>query len=582
MEPPALKPRSSTQGTVRRHCRIVLPLALSLSAPLAHAQVPPGAGTLQREAEQAIQPQRPQLQPARPTARPMTDDRKAARVTARTFGIEGASLIAPAELNALLQDLIGQSLTLAELEQAAQRIAQHYRARGWYVRVYLPEQDVSSGHIRIRVVEGRYGGARLDGKEHRAKAAFVESIVTRELEVGQPLSAHALERGLLLANDLAGIRTTGVLEAGEDAGSTRLLLQLEDTPWISGDIGANNQGVKATGTHQLVGGIALNNLSGYGDRLALRALVAENMQNLQFQYSLPLGTAGWRLGIHASALDYELGDRFRPLKAEGQAHTRGLNLTYAWLRRSDRNLNLSAAWEQRRYDDNTLDAPLRRHKVDALTLGLSGDLNDGLGGGGVTWGGLQLVRGQLHIGDVADDRAIDAAGPRTDGNYTKLALQLSRLQSLGASGWQLLAGLSGQTAAGNLGSSEKFSLGGPNGVRAYPVNEGTGDEGVLLKLELQRPLGGGWQASAFYDTGYIRQHRKLWAGWDCACNQPNAYSLSGAGLGLSWQRPGDWTLAASVAAPLGSNPGSGAGNLNNDGSRANAPRFWLNLSKAFL
>lgn len=577
-----MKSHASLKKAARLQYKIVLPLALSLATPLAHAQQPPGAGALQREAEQAIQPQRPQAQPARPTSRPMAEDRKATRVTALSFSIEGATLIAPAELNALLQDLSGQSLTLAELEQAAQRIAQHYRARGWYVRVYLPEQDVTSGHIRIRVIEGQYGGVRLDNKAQRANAPFVQALVTRDLDVGKPLSASALEQGLLLANDLAGIRATGVLEAGEQAGSTRLLLQVEDTPWLSGDIGANNQGVKATGTNQVVGGVALNNLSGYGDRLALRALAAENMQSALFQYSLPLGTTGWRLGAHVSELDYELGGRFKQLKAEGQAHAHGLNLSYAWLRRSDRNLSLSAAWEQRRYADDVLDAPLRRHQVEALTLGLNGDLNDNLGGGGVTWGGLHLTQGQLHIDAVAGDKAADAAGPRAAGNYTKLAFQLSRLQALGASGWQLQTGLSGQTADGNLGSSEQFTLGGPNGVRAYPVNEGPGDEGLLLKVELQRPLGGGWQAAAFYDTGRIRQHKETWAGWQCGCNQPNTYELSGAGLSLTWQRPGDWLLAASVAAPLGSNPGRSASGLNNDGSHAKETRFWLNLSKAFL
>lgn len=109
-----------------------------------------------------------------PQAKPMAEDAKALRVTVRSFVIDGASLIPVAELSAI-QDLTGQSLTLAELEQAAQRIAQHYRQRGWYVRVYLPVQDVTGGEIRIQVLEGRYGGVQREDKGRRANGPFVEA-----------------------------------------------------------------------------------------------------------------------------------------------------------------------------------------------------------------------------------------------------------------------------------------------------------------------------------------------------------------------------------------------------------------------
>lgn len=250
------------------------------------------------------------------------------------------------------------------------------------------------------------------------------------------------------------------------------------------------------------------------------------------------------------------------------------------MRQSDRNLNLGAAYEWRRYEDDVLSAPLRRHRVHAFTLALSGDQRDSFHGGGITWGGVQLTLGRLDIRDPAADRAADAAGPRADGDYSKLGFQLNRLQALGVSGWRVQAMLSGQWADGNLGSSEKFTLGGPNRVRAYPVNEATGDAGVLMKLELQRELGHGWQAMAFYDTGHIRQHRDTWAGWRGGSRQPNSYSLSGAGLGVSWNRAG-WQLAASAAVPVDGNPGKDANDRNNDGTRPSAASFWLALGRVF-
>ncbi len=557
-------------------------LASCLALPVL-AQIPPDAGAVQRETERALRPMPAAPAPAVP-AKPLTDEARGARVTVREFIIEGASLRPAEELKALMSDLVGRSLALAELDQAAQRIVRHYRENGWWARAYLPEQDATDGRIRIQVVEGRYGGSRLEQRgTTRADAGFVERTVVSRLVEGEPLSADAVERGLLLANDLAGIRATGVLGPGDRPGHSRLRLRVEDTSLLSGNAGLDNGGIKATGTLRAFGGIALNNLGGRGDRLSLQALAAARLASGRIAWQTPLGSDGWSFAAHVSHLRYRLGERFRALDGKGRATTAGGEIRYALLRQADRNLNLFAGYEQRRYTDELLGATSRRHKVTAFGLGLRGDQRDSLGGGGVTWGELRLVEGRLRIGDVAGDKALDAAGPRAAGGYGKLAGEISRLQALGA-GFRLSAALSGQWARKNLGASEQFVLGGPNGVRAYPVNEAAGDEGLLLQLALQRPFGNGWLAQGFIDSGRIRQHKNTWAGWRGGARAPNSYGLSGIGIGLAHEGGdgwGRWRLAASLATPIGHNPGRDARGRNNDGSRASATRLWLTASAAF-
>lgn len=553
--------------------RMLLAVLLGLPSLPALSQSPiPDAGSLLRETERSLQaPRTPPRPQTAPVAQPMREDDKAARITVRRITIEGASLLPTAELDALVADREGQSLTLAELEHTAQRIAEHYRAQGWYARVYLPQQDVTEGHIRIHVLEGRYGGSTIASPSQRADAAKVQAVVTYGLERGAPLSSADLERGLLLANDLPGVYATGLLRAGDQQGETQLALSVQDTPFVTGDVGLNNYGVASTGRVQAVGGMALNNISGIGDQLALRLLAAQDIRSGLARYSLPLGDSGLRLATQLSTLDYELGGSYRDLQAEGKAHTGGLSLSYPLIRQSARNLQLSVGYDHRRYDDDALGQSLRRHRVNAATLGLNGDIRDGFGGGGITWGGAQLTHGRLGIRDVNDDRAVDAATARSAGDYQKLAWNLSRLQNLGG-GWQAQAALSGQLASGNLGSSERFTLGGPTQVRAYAVNEASGDAGVLLKLELQRELGNGWQAVAFYDAGHIRQHRNPWAGWNGRTGQPNDYTLSGAGFGVNWRHP-QWYLSASIATPIGSHPGQ------ETTGRSSGVRGWISLTR---
>lgn len=554
-------------------------LPLIAAGTCALAQVP-DAGSLQRETERGLQAPHPPPAPgAGAHAQPHKPDAQAERVLVLGIVIEGARLLPDTELSTLVDDAIGQRLALAELEHLAQRIAELYRERGWYARAYLPTQDVTDGVLRIRVVEGIYKSHQISGNATRADGARIAATVTRRLRPGQPLSSADLERGLLLANDLPGVRVTGTLQPGSTEGETGLDIAVQDRPLVSADAGINNYGMPATGRTQVVGGLALNNPSGGGDQLALRALAARHIASATLRYQRPLGSDGLTLAAHGSALSYRLAGSYRTLQARGEAYNAGLTLTYPLLRQTERNLQLSAGWEHRRYDDDLLGSAAQRRRINAATLALSGNLHDGLAGGAINWAGVQLTHGRLAIGDVGGDAAQDAASARSAGGYTKLAWQLNRLQRLGGP-WLLQASLSGQWADNNLASSERFTLGGPGQVRAYPVSEASGDAGLLARLELQYELGGGWQVSAFYDAGRIRQHRRPWTGWNAGTGQPNSYHLQGAGLGLSWRHQ-DWQLGASVAAPLGGNPGEDALGRNTDGSRASSARGWLNLYRLF-
>lgn len=162
-------------------------LLLAMPSSLAQAQTTtPDAGALLREAERSLQMPRSRPQPQVPPAsQPMAEDAKAARVTVQSIHIEGAHLIPQAELQALVADRIGQSLTLAELEQTAQRIVEHYRAQGWHARVYLPQQDVTDGRVQLQVLEARYGGSHVVHQSERAHAASVQATVTQRLQIGR-------------------------------------------------------------------------------------------------------------------------------------------------------------------------------------------------------------------------------------------------------------------------------------------------------------------------------------------------------------------------------------------------------------
>jgi hemolysin activation/secretion protein len=198
-------------------------------------------------------------------------------------------------------------------------------------------------------------------------------------------------------------------------------------------------------------------------------------------------------------------------------------------------------------------------------------------GGAVSSGQVGITSGQL---------ALQANNPSNYGVYTpnrylKLSFSGSRSQNVIPGQSKLLFMVSGQFANANLNSAEQFYLGGPFGVRAYPVAQGNGSNGMLFTLEYQHDLPYRAQGIVFVDSGVVRQYVNPYVNWQGSTHADNVYSLQAAGVGLKWNHDG-WALAATIAKALGNNPlyNQQGQALNVDGSSSKL-RGWLTASYNF-
>jgi hemolysin activation/secretion protein len=146
-----------------------------------------------------------------------------------------------------------------------------------------------------------------------------------------------------------------------------------------------------------------------------------------------------------------------------------------------------------------------------------------------------MTNGRLSIQTPAL-AASDAAAARTQGSYSKLVLNLNRFQGL-TDTLRLVLNYTGQRAFKNLDSSEKFSIGGLSGVRAYPPGEAAGDDVDLLQAELKYQWGalldGEFVPFLFVDAGRSTINHEAFAGFAGS----NVRHLSGYGVGAEWSRP---------------------------------------------
>jgi len=567
---------NKSTSTPRRQAVACAAAAAFLSAGLAAAQTPPDAGSLLQQIEQQRRPQLPPKAALPVVPPPPLQSLGGASVTVTSFRFAGNTLLGAERLTPAVASFLNRPLGFPELQAAATAVAAAYRQAGWVVRVYLPQQDVSGGSVTIQIVEAVFGAVRVEGTARRIAAERLTALVDAALAPGAALNGDALDRALLLIDDLPGVSVTGRLSEGQRQAETDLVLAVVDGPLISGDVSADNTGSRSTGTARLLVSASLNSPLRFGDLASATLLHTRGSDYLRAAYSVPIGSRGWRVGVNASHLSYEVVlPELAQLDARGTSTTFGVDGNYPLLRSRLANLYTAVTFDRRRFDNQSAGATTTRYTADSASAGLYGNLFDNLGGGGANTASAAFVQGRVDL-NGSPNQAADAATTRTAGSFHKLRFAVARQQVL-TDAVSLFGGLSGQRAGKNLDSSEKLFLGGPGGVRAYPVSEGGGSDGTLLNLEVRARLPANVSLTGFYDWGSVRvNHDNDITG----AAVPNRFDLKGFGVSVGWVSGFGLGVKATLARRIGSNPNATLTGNDQDGSfRKN--RLWLQASLPF-
>lgn len=543
------------------------------------AIAPPDAGTTLQQLPQApdwIPRPPPPLQepqqgtPQQPVMQPMGQN---IEFQVGALHISGATLFSEQQLLELVSDAVGHQSTLAQLNAYSARITAFYRDRGYMLaRAYFPEQNfLEGGSIEIAVVEGRYGAIEL--QNHSSLRSEIAQAALIEIKSGAVVAQKALDRALLLLNDTPGATAKGTLTPGVAPGTTDLTVALTALPTVGGNVAIDDHGSRYTGQVRASGTLNLNNPSGYGDLASLRLFTsAAGLDYGYLGWISPASAHGTRFGASYADTHYRLGREFAVLDAHGDASIASVHLSNPFLRSRTVNLYGQAGYDRKRLQDriDAIGTVASKH-ADVGWLGLSGTTEDGAGGYN-TFSTI-VSRGSMRPQEAAI-LARDQGTARTSGSYGKLTFDLARQQILTG---QLLyhVSLSGQFASKNLDSSEKFDLGGANGVRAYPQGEAPSDEAVLLTLELRysptwlHPIPGTVQLVGFVDTAHARPNKHPWAELTGDAQR----TLSGAGIGIRIGKINRFSAIANYAFKIS---GEGA-----TAEPDRSGRFWLQIAQYF-
>lgn len=571
--------------SLRRWAITVISLltVLSLSSPaipLSAATIP-DAGSILRDQQKSMQ-QSKELLPLEKESTPPVKAGEGVRVNVLQFTFRGFEGVATeAELQALVADARGKTLSIGELHALADKITAHFREKGWsQVRASIPAQDITAGTVRIEIVQLKSDGhaAIKRDKTVRISDRVLRRFIEPSVHPDQATNEHELERSLLLLNDIPGLATRASFVPGSTPGTSSVEVTVTEGPLFSGTIWVDNQGNRYTGAWRGNAMLYLNDPLHRGDQMSLLFTAASGLTQGRAGYSYPIASNGLRANLAWTGMRYELGEELASLQYKGRSNSIDAGLSYPVLRSRNANMTTSLSYGYRALVDTKSDIDIRDKQINNATLTLNGDRYDKLFGGGYSSYNAALTIGSLHE-SVAD---ISLTG--AEGSYTRINLGLGRLQRLGDRLTVNIAG-STQLATGNLDSSEKLSLGGPNGVRAYPIGEASGDEGQLLNADLRYTLPvtaakGSLQFSLFYDAGRITINKERYAGDLSSATNRNNYWLQGYGVGLNYTWSSTASLRATWAHVVGENAGRSTTGTNADGLNDKS-RYWLQAMLSF-
>jgi hemolysin activation/secretion protein len=500
------------------------------------------------------------------------------------FALTGNTIFTTEELLALVQPWVGKQAGTDQLLDAAEAIKNRYKDAGFFLtQVLVPAQEVPNGVVTLRVVEARIGETRADVTTQRVSPGIVDGYM-KLLPKGAAVTEQNVERPLLLLNDLPGVKVTSVLRPGAETGEADLLVKMVDEGHTFGGAGyIDNAGNESTGEVRIGADLVANGLLGLGEAWTVGGLASEHngVDLIRAGVTAPVGPYGTKATTSFTFLHYNvLGKEFKSLGADGDALVGSLMIQHPVIRSRNVNLFVVGGGDLKSVDDRTSAGQFggKIHDKRILMIGhfgVTGDFRDERFGGSLNSFTLTLNAGDNKIKTATEltNDLFEGVGHRTSGVFEHLDGDYQRLQAITETTSVLLS-MRGQFAFQNLDTSEKSSLGGPRGVRAFAVGDGVGDDVFQGTVEVRQRVpawtlfNAPFVLSAFVDGGRVKNwHDPL------SSDNDNLRTLGGYGVGLNMTSRDNFQFRLDIAHRINK--------ADLQGSDNRKTRAWASLQKWF-
>lgn len=399
-----------------------------------------------------------------------------------------SAILSPDELKSAARDLEGREVTLGEVQDLVDRVNALYKARNVFTaQAVLPAQDVSSGVVKIRLVEGKVGRVILEGNASTREAYITEALSQKP---GMLADVTTLEQDMARFNRSNDVQLRAELKAGEKFGETDILMTVNEPPKHEMRVFADSSGSEATGAYRV--GVFYQNRSllGFRDALGVTVTRADGHEGKALTYAFPVSNRGTRMVVSYFNDDTEIKHGpFKHLDITGESTAYTAQIKHPLVVGAQHQLDVNVGAKKRK-TESWIDGQLFQDTdTDDRSIGLEGQL----------WESDRIWSASITYSNGKSDSRNDTVAQKFD----IWRGTLKRVQEFGHDGWAVHVMLNAQYSRDKLlPSSEQFLIGGEGTVRGYQTGLFSGDKGYVATAELHHPIFASEQ-SLFRSTGFF-------------------------------------------------------------------------------
>jgi hemolysin activation/secretion protein len=439
------------------------------------------------------------------------------RFDIKRFDVRGNTLLPSAEVEALVAPFAGQQRNYGDVQKALEALERAYRALGYgTVQVYVPEQELTQGEVRLDISEGVIGNIKINGNQHFSTENIRRTLPN--LQEGKAPNMRQLSEDIQLANENPAKQVEVTLGVGDEDGKVDAKVNVVDEDPLKLTVTLDNTGTSATG--KLRAGFAVQN-SNVGNSDQVMTLAYTDSPDKPHGVKVEIFSLAYRVPFYSmgDSLDFIYGKssvntpsaQATGFAITGKGDVASVRWNHYFARRGEYTSKLIGGLDYKYINTrctnpatgasfdidppSPLNAACTPYTVRPFSLTYTGQrqspgqLLDYSLGAYQNWATGSRYAYTTAAGVTGTDRYSvmnpDGGGTHraTPDNFNYWRLTFSYLQALNAD-WAIRAAFSGQYSATPLPASEQFGIAGSAAVRGFNERAVAMDKGYFVNLEI--------------------------------------------------------------------------------------------------
>lgn len=165
------------------------------------------------------------------------------------FQVDGNSILTPARVEQLVGPFVGPNKRYGDVQRALEALDDEYKRLGYgTVNVYAPEQELTSGVVKLQVTEAVVGKLIITGNKFFSEENVRATLP--HLKEGNAPNMKAISENIQLANENPAKQIEVTMAAGDDDNKVDAKIAVTEENPDRFFVTLDNSGTAATGNHR--------------------------------------------------------------------------------------------------------------------------------------------------------------------------------------------------------------------------------------------------------------------------------------------------------------------------------------------